>query len=701
MGKKNKLRACPAEGRSIEALECALSRHGTYSCPETCEFNHFSAAHYAQYGEIEQSTDKKLIDWSANNVTDRSQFEAGVESRTFNEPHNSYFHFIAWHVFYRIDTNGETCVGKWAKSNFAGLNADERIVMRGRLQTRPAMLEVHRILDDKRIEVVDLLDSAGKSFIIVDRSLASLAVRFGTYGAHIYPTPHFYRLFGACLLFPDLPPFESVEIIRAIIAHLGGGNDETSMRLWLKEHFEKFENSLWAVGLARRRLMFDKLDAQFGKAVYELFGSFDECCARLRTVAQIANDSLNPDEQSEGFVEGRVWFALPDDADYDRVGPNVTLGRILVGKTHWRLQAMGAERLARFRQRFESVMNGLVRFVGERRDDLAKQLKLKDPNFDMTLVPPALLENPQQIVTSASRVCVPRNEILQEEFMSKFLHEQDIKFLDENVAALDGHTPRQAAVDTLLRPKLVGLIKERIRGTDKRNLETGRNDDINWMVRELKLDEILFEPPPKRPCPKILCKDFDDDLLSDDREDDPKFLRLPLPPALPDRPWGRNEAAKRILQAMKEFPNPDDLVDYLNDLDYPLLQDIDMTVDDFLSDNDFDFVLPTLALVVLCFAPRGTQPPDIDVDELEDAYDSEVETFRSWRPSNFAIELERRIERSSQPALMSSIMTVLQAQIDEMPKDLKPDETSPITYALLIAMLVDVLDSAMRDRPQS
>jgi hypothetical protein len=429
------------------------------------------------------------------------------------------------------------------------------------------------------------------------------------------------------------------------------------MRLWLKEHFESFEDALWAVGLARRQLIFEKLDAQFGRAIYEIVGSFDECCARLGTIPQIENDSLNPEEEQEGFTEGRVWFAQPDDPDYQRVGKNVTLGRILIGKTHWRLRGMGAERLARFRERFESLMQGLVRFVRERRDDLAKQFKLKDPNFDMTLVPPALLESPQQIVTSASRVTVPRDAISQEEFMSRFLHEQDIKFLDDNVPALDGHTPRQAAVDPLLRPKLVRLIKERVRGTDKRNLETGRNDDINWMLRELRLDEILFEPPPKRPRPQLppelLPAETDDDA---DFLADPEFLNLPLPPALPDRPWDPKEAAELALKVVKEFPNPDDLIDYLSDLDYPLLDDIDMTIGDFLSDKDFGFVLPTLALVVLCFAPRGTQPPDIGLDEVEDAYDSEVETFRSWKPSNFAKELERRIERSTQPALMNSIM---------------------------------------------
>jgi len=45
---------------------------------------------------------------------------------------------------------------------------------------------------------------------------------------------------------------------------------------------------------------------------------------------------------------------------------------------------------------------------------------------------------------------------------------------------------------------LVRWMKFWISQTDRRNLETGRNDDTNWMVRELGLTEILFEPPRRR-----------------------------------------------------------------------------------------------------------------------------------------------------------------------------------------------------------
>ena len=42
-------------------------------------------------------------------------------------------------------------------------------------------------------------------------------------------------------------------------------------------------------------------------------------------------------------------------------------------------------------------------------------------------------------------------------------------------------------------------MKQRVRDCDEQNLETGRNHDVNWMLCELGLSEILFDPPPKRP----------------------------------------------------------------------------------------------------------------------------------------------------------------------------------------------------------
>ena len=64
------------------------------------------------------------------------------------------------------------------------------------------------------------------------------------------------------------------------------------------------------------------------------------------------------------------------------------LGRLLLGKTEWRLEAMGGARLQRFRERFETRMGSRVLFLRERLDDLGGRMAAKDPAPDSALVVP-------------------------------------------------------------------------------------------------------------------------------------------------------------------------------------------------------------------------------------------------------------------------------------------------------------------------
>ena len=132
MSKKNRMRVCPAAGRTIEAYECGAGRHITFACPEHCPFNAFSASNYDQFVGLEHSGDEKFFQWLIDHVPNKLQFEAGLQTRIGDAPNNPYFHYLAWHGIYRTDSNGETCLGKWAKSGFPGLNSDERILMRRR-----------------------------------------------------------------------------------------------------------------------------------------------------------------------------------------------------------------------------------------------------------------------------------------------------------------------------------------------------------------------------------------------------------------------------------------------------------------------------------------------------------------------------------------------------------------------------------------
>ncbi len=685
------MRECPAAGRPIEAFECAAGRHTTYACPESCSFNVFATANYQKFQAIEQSAEEKYFKWVMEHAADRTQLESDLRRLEKDRPSSGYFHPVAWHGIYRVGPGGDTCLGEWAKAGFPGLGADERIVMRSWMRLQPAMLEVHRVIDGQRVEVVDLLDPERGSFVIVDGGFARQVVRFEAYAGHIAPLPHYTRLLGTFLLVPNFHPIAPEEIIQEIIRHQGGPGDNAGRRAWLAEYYEKFEKALEAVALARRRAMFDALDGQFGKAVYALAKPAADCKQQLVTVPEIADDPLTEAERQEGFTEGRVWFAGPGDKEKQYTGEGAVIGRILLGPTHWRLEALGADRLARFRERFEQLMQQRVTFTGERRDDLGARLRMNEPMFDTALVPPTLLRDTPKLMVTSSRVKAAPGMVLDDAAAAGVIYDRQQGILDEPIPALDNKTPRAAASDPALRPQLLRWMKFWISQTDRRNLETGRNDDTNWMVRELGLTEILFEPPPPRPRPAPASEATDED-----EEDLPPYSTLPDPPALPDRPWNKSEADKLMNRALRTFSPMSGAADYFSELEYPLFPDLNNLLGETLEEQEITCLFQATAWVVLCFAPRGTRPPEVFPEDLDHNLSRHVAEVATWPENGMDKAFTDWLNRSRQPELLTRVLALTLTWLEKAPPALRArDEVKSLMIAALGAV-VDTLDEAAR-----
>lgn len=687
------MRECPAAGRPIEAFECAAGRHTTYACPESCPFNVFATASYHKLRDIEHSADEKYFAWVVEHVADKAQFEADMRRLVGDRPSSGYFHRLAWHGVYRVGRGGDTCLGEWAKAGFPGLGADERILMRSRMRLQPAMLEVHRIMDDHRVEVVDLLDPERGSFVIVDGGLARQVVRFEVFAGHIVPLPHYTRLLGTCTLVPSFHPLAPEEVIQEIIRHLGGPGDNPGRRAWLAEHYEQFEKALEAVALARRRAMFDALDGQFGKAAYALARPIAECKAQLATVPEITDDPLTEAERQEGFTEGRVWFAGSADREKQQTGDGAVIGRILISLGHWRLEAIGADRLARFRERFEQLMGQRVTFKGERRDDLGARLRMNEPKFDPVLVPPSLLRDTPKLAVTSSRVAIPPGTVPNDATAAGIINDRQQGILDDPIPALDNKTPRAAASDPALRPQLLRWMKFWISQTDRRNLETGRNDDTNWMVRELGLTEILFEPPPPRPR-QVPAREVTDE--DEDEDDLPSYLTLPDPPALPDRPWTKREAAELMNRALKTFSPALDAAEYFSDLQYPLFPDLNDLLGKALKDEEITCLFQAAAWVVVCFAPRGTCPPDYLAEDLEDNLSRQVEKVTGWTDAGFEADFAAWLKESRQPELLTQVAAFTLRWLEEAPPDFQAREGATSVLIAALGAVVDTLDETAR-----
>jgi hypothetical protein len=416
MSKSGKRRMCPAVSREISSAECGDGRGSRFGCPADCGFSPLAPVNYSQLLELEGELDKLSLARLDEDSADRPALARDVQRATRSKTPHELHALIVWRFLYQVDASGRTCAQRWEQAGFPGLKNDTRVLMRAKMKTRVVLLEVHRVLDAERVEVVDLLEAKPHPFIIRDRGLASSAARFATGLTWAYALPHYQRMFGAAILLPDISTLEPQEVILEIVRHLGGPTEEMPLRRWLAEHFGRVNDALTAVDLERRRMMFANIDAKFGKAVYELKAPFATCCQALEDEPDVDLDDLNEGERREGFADARVWFLKDDDAELAPTptpGGDVVLGRVLLGQSHWRLEAMGAERMEVLRRRFEQRMGDRVRFTGERLDDFGKTLAEKDPKSDLSLVPPRLLETrrrfffPRRACRSQSRPSHP------------------------------------------------------------------------------------------------------------------------------------------------------------------------------------------------------------------------------------------------------------------------------------------------------
>jgi hypothetical protein len=699
MSKASKNRACPVVGREIPVSECVAHRHNPYACPATCPHNPFVPANYSRLLELEGKLDRQSMDYLMEHAVDRPAMEKALQ-RAHSHPSLHAMHaWCEWNLFFAPGADGLTCCQRWEKTGFPELKSDQRILLRAKMKTRIALVEIHRVLDGERVEAVDLLAPDAPPMQFQDRGLAGMAVRFASMLTWIYPLPHFWRLSGTAAVITEMAQFSPEEIVMEIVRHLGGPATADDARRWLAEHFLRFSDALTATSRLRRMKMFAGMDARYGKAVYELQAPFAECRARLDQLPDVAPDDLSDAERGEGFAETRVWFtesvavkpAVPP-------GGRAVLGRVLLGQAHWRLEAFGGERFAQLRRQFEAHFGQRVRFTGERLDDLGARMAVKEPAVDESLIPPRLLEEPEKILLASSRLPPLPPGLSRNEAERELMRAADRAFLDDDIPALDNKTPREAARDLALRPRLIRLLKQRVRTHDERNLQTGRTDDINWLLRELGADEIIFDPPPWRPPPP-------DQTGADDLPDGDDFAAEPepnpnLPPAppLPATPLSIEEAAKRLEATVDAFKTAADAEAALFESGATLIDDANELTMDVLSDAEFSFSLTFLMQAWFALVPPGHRPPKIHFPDLAGAFDRNCRDLEETMKPGSVDGLVNYAKTSCQPELLLLLTNEILHSGMNAPKKIRPSAGALGIVLALVKAVVEELDAALRRR---
>lgn len=525
-----KQRMCPAVGRGVGAAECGENRISRYQCPPDCPHNPWALGAYVHEMAIESAFFDHLWRYAAQDPVTRGQ-RIGLDPTRITD---HFSNLRNWFIL--RDGQGRTLMDRWEQTGFPGLNNDGRVLARCHAKVKVMAGEVLDHVSDDAVRVQDRFDLSAPPIVVMDRSLAQQAGRFTRLLVWAFPLPHYSRITAAAFFVPDIGSLEAEEIIGAVSEHLGGPLSGEPLREWLRANFDVAVNAIEALSEATRRKMFENVI--FVKIAYRVEGPAQTFIDALSAAPEAVLNAPSEADRKEGFSHEWAWLDQNEEAIRGAAqGARPTLGRVLFAqdRNRIRLEGGGQDRARRLQEAFEQRLGRLVVLEGRRVDDVGRQMIARDGKpFDSSLVPPRLLDLAPRIETSVQLV-----EAKSDVSAAALMRASRRKWVDQAIPSLGGKTPREAAADPALRPKVVGLVKEAIRRADRQGLQEDRFEDEGWMAVELGLTELQRPVPPRLARRAEESERREAQRLGVEREDSADGNEATIP-------------AARILAAMKE-----------------------------------------------------------------------------------------------------------------------------------------------------
>lgn len=685
MSKKTKFRDCPAVGRQIKSLECGENRHRAYACPADCPHSPFSLGNYDQFGDIEDNLDIATI----ARALDDPEIGPPLRKVPSRPGDRNWVPTVVSLFFATQGKDGLLFSERWEKAGLPDLRGDERLLLSYKRQVRVALLEVQQVIDHETVSVIDLLEHSAEPTLVVDRSFASMALRFDRILAIAYPAPNYLRLLGSIIQLPSVPGLSPRQVFEQTVRHLGGQIE----RIWLLNNAERLFATVSGVAAERDRLALLASDMVSAQLDYELKAPLSKLQPKLRKRGFVA-DMLDPDEKDDGWEQAYILVASPENAKPDQLEllGETYLGHIALKDGRARLAASSQANKSALVEAFEKACGNDASLLGEYVSDTAasKALKTKAPATGS--LPEGLLRDIGQYTLQSSRFDLPEDANIDGYVTVNAIETYYRKLLDQPVPQLSGQTPRQAAGDLFLRPALVEWTKGLVRSVDSQNLFSGSSADIGWIFAELGLAELDFPAPPPRPVPTRnksagpdLAPEFDEDF--DDEYDSLESEMDELEDYLKDR--------------LSEYDTAGAAMADMLDQGCTLLDDLSDATAELISDEKFDVLVTLLILAWLAVVPPGQR-----VAMPRGCVLRETERFlrESQTLTQADMEAPDFLERLCQDTLLlSCLIARLDAVQSTLPKRLRftPKDSASATAILAIAInsLISARDNTIPFRP--
>lgn len=260
MGKIEKFRECPAVGRRIKPIECGQNRGKNYACPAECSYCPWTVANYDDFLEIEGAVDTKTLEFYIG-VAGKFAARTNLNIEALHEDGEQIFQGNCYREYYQREHKpGKRLFDLWRESGWAGLVRDEPFVAGFKAGTRIALLECRSVVDDLRVECVDLLDEQADVITVCDRGLAKTALQFQCFIGWVAKYPFFSRMHGIGYPLPAGSE-PGLELVRRHVRDMGGPHDRPELMAgWLGENFVAFMDRVGEESRMTTKAMFLNTD---------------------------------------------------------------------------------------------------------------------------------------------------------------------------------------------------------------------------------------------------------------------------------------------------------------------------------------------------------------------------------------------------------------------------------------------------------
>ncbi len=398
-------------------------------------------------------------------------------------------------LFVERDKDNQTLADHWKASNWQGLNNDERVMMNYRLNSRATIIEIQKVMDNQAMECIDLLDSEKGAFILIDRSTARSAMRFTRLLTWLTHYPNFSRPENNGVEITDFVEKEFMDILEKSFKKESKKHASFTMKDYLSRDFGGFCELSFNLTHDKKIAVLSRMDMHQCKAFYKIEGKSQEIKAILDSYPDFEHRERNPEEKpSEGAcyyswlrrggskeLENKMNPAFRHDDETGGVG---TMGNLTLCPDRLIIEVFSKQKFSFAKKIIKKYFDEKLTLQNELVVDLAKQIAQKSIDDDRDK------PSDKEFLREPREHSNPIPIEIERKMMRDFYEKRYKKFIDEEIPALDNFTPRQAAKNSKMRPRLINLMKQHLKGIEKQNRDKELGLNIDWVLDMLELSEL-------------------------------------------------------------------------------------------------------------------------------------------------------------------------------------------------------------------